>query len=111
MLVNLLSNAVKFTPDGGEIGLEVVGDEEARAVLITVWDTGIGIADGHLQQLFRPFVQLDSRLSREFAGTGLGLSISLGIVREHNGRLTVRTSGKSTRFFVSLPHRRSEVDG
>ena len=70
VLVNLLSNAVKFTPAGGEIGVEIVGDKEANAVLVTIWDTGIGIADEHLHQLFQPFVQLDSRLSREYAGTG-----------------------------------------
>ena len=104
ILVNLLSNAVKFTPEGGEIGIEVVGNEEANAVLFTVWDTGIGIAEDHLQQLFRPFVQLDSRLSREYAGTGLGLSLVLRMVELHGGSVAVDSEvGKGSRFTVSFP--------
>ncbi len=110
VLVNLLSNAVKFTPEGGEIGLEVVGNEEAHAVLITVWDTGIGIADEHLQQLFRPFVQLDSRLSREFAGTGLGLSLVLRMMELHGGSVAVDSEvGRGSRFTVSFPWQPVEV--
>jgi signal transduction histidine kinase/DNA-binding response OmpR family regulator len=104
VLVNLLSNAVKFTPEGGEIGLEVVGDEEAHALLVTVWDTGIGIADSHLQQLFRPFVQLDSRLSREYTGTGLGLSLVLRMMELHGGSVAVKSQvGEGSRFTVSFP--------
>lgn len=104
ILVNLLSNAVKFTPEGGSIGVEVVGDTEANAVLITVWDTGIGIADENLQQLFRPFVQLDSRLSREYAGTGLGLSLVLRMMELHGGSVAVdSTAGQGSRFTVSFP--------
>ncbi|MBK8902301.1 MAG: response regulator [Anaerolineaceae bacterium] len=104
ILVNLLSNAVKFTPEGGNIGIEVIGDTEANAVLITVWDTGIGIADEHLQQLFRPFVQLDSRLSREYAGTGLGLSLVLRMMELHGGSVAVDSKvGQGSRFTVSFP--------
>lgn len=104
VLVNLLSNAVKFTPPGGDIGIEVVGDKEANAVLITVWDTGIGIAGEHLQQLFQPFVQLDSRLSREYAGTGLGLSLVLRMMELHGGSVAVKSQvGEGSRFTVSFP--------
>ncbi|MCA9918972.1 MAG: response regulator [Anaerolineales bacterium] len=104
VLVNLLSNAVKFTPEGGEIGLDVVGDEEAHAVKFTVWDTGIGIADEHMEQLFRPFVQLDSRLSREYAGTGLGLSLVLRMMELHGGSVAVHSEvGQGSRFTVSFP--------
>ena len=104
VLVNLLSNAVKFTPEGGEVGLEVEGDEDAQAVKITVWDTGIGIAASHLEQLFRPFVQLDSRLSREYAGTGLGLSLVLRMMELHGGSVAVKSEvGKGSRFTVSFP--------
>ena len=104
VLVNLLSNAVKFTPEGGEIGLEVAGDEEAHAVSFTIWDTGIGIAEEHLAQLFQPFVQLDSRLSREYAGTGLGLSLVLRMVELHGGSVSVQSDvGQGSRFTVSFP--------
>ncbi|HJS20672.1 MAG TPA: GAF domain-containing protein, partial [Anaerolineales bacterium] len=69
MIVNLLSNAVKFTPESGRIGLEVRGDRAANKVIITVWDTGIGIQEQDLDRLFKPFIQLDSGLAREATGT------------------------------------------
>lgn len=104
ILVNLLSNAVKFTPAGGEIGLEVVGDKDARLARFTVWDTGIGISQANLGRLFRPFVQLDSSLSREYAGTGLGLSLAYRMVELHGGSVSVESAlGKGSRFTVLLP--------
>ena len=75
ILVNLLSNAVKFTPEGGEVALEVAGDRAGRQVCFAVRDTGIGISPEDLARLFQPFVQLDSRLSRLYPGTGLGLAL------------------------------------
>ncbi|MCP4407806.1 MAG: PAS domain S-box protein [Gammaproteobacteria bacterium] len=56
LLVNLLSNAVKFTPQGGEIGLDVAGDKVRKQVRFTVWDRGIGIDEKQQKQLFKPFV-------------------------------------------------------
>lgn len=104
ILVNLLSNATKFTPEKGSIGIEVKGDSEKRQVHITVWDTGIGIAKENMKRLFRPFVQLDSRLSREFAGTGLGLSLVYRMVELHGGSVSVESEvGKGSRFTVSIP--------
>ncbi len=104
ILVNLLSNAVKFTLEGGEIGLEVTGDRNKKQVNLTVWDTGIGIAKDDISRLFRPFVQLDSRLSREYTGTGLGLSLVYKMVELHGGSVLVDSElGKGTRFTVSLP--------
>ncbi|MCB0225443.1 MAG: PAS domain S-box protein, partial [Anaerolineae bacterium] len=72
ILVNLLVNAVKFTPEGGRIGLEVVGYKTEGRIEFTVWDTGIGIAAHDLPHLFNPFEQLDGKLSRHQEGTGLG---------------------------------------
>ena len=104
ILVNLLSNAVKFTLEGGEIGLEVTGDSKNKQVYLTVWDTGIGIAQEDISRLFRPFVQLDSRLSREYTGTGLGLSLVYKMVELHGGTVAVDSKlGEGTRFTVSLP--------
>lgn len=104
ILVNLLSNAVKFTPENGEIGLDIEGDLEKRQVHITVWDTGIGIAKEDMTRLFRPFVQLDSRLSREYAGTGLGLSLVYRMVELHGGSVSVESqTGKGSQFTVSFP--------
>ncbi len=81
ILVNLLSNAVKFTPEGGTIGLEVKGNVKNATVDFTVWDTGIGIAQKDLKQLFKPFIQLDSSLSRLYEGTGLGLALVYRLVQ------------------------------
>jgi PAS domain S-box-containing protein len=104
VLVNLLSNAVKFTADGGQIGLEVAGDAAAGRARFTVWDTGIGIPKGQLDKLFRPFVQLDNKLSRQHSGTGLGLALVYRMTGLHGGRVDVRsTPGKGSRFSVLLP--------
>lgn len=104
ILVNLLSNAVKFTLEEGEIGLEVTGDKKNKLAHFTVWDNGIGIAEEDISRLFRPFVQLDSRLSREYAGTGLGLSLVYKMVELHGGSVSVESElGKGTRFTFSLP--------
>ncbi len=111
ILVNLLSNAVKFTPEGGTIGLEVVGDAENEAVHLTVWDTGIGISQEDLPRLFQPFVQLDSSLSRQHAGTGLGLALVHRMAEMHRGSVSMESQkGEGSRFTVSLPWRESVKD-
>ncbi len=104
ILVNLLGNAVKFTPAGGKIGLEVSGDAEQQFVRFCVWDTGIGIAPDDLARLFQPFVQLDSRLSRQYEGTGLGLALVQRLVDLHQGSVMVESEpGQGSRFTVALP--------
>jgi CheY-like chemotaxis protein/anti-sigma regulatory factor (Ser/Thr protein kinase) len=104
ILVNLLSNAVKFTPEGGTIGLEVTGDEARQAIRFAVWDTGIGIAKQDLDKLFQPFVQLDSRLARQYGGTGLGLALTYRMAEMHGGGISVQSEpGQGSRFTVSLP--------
>lgn len=104
ILVNLLSNAVKFTPEGGEFGLEVQGDAAAEVVTFTVWDTGIGIKQEDMGRLFKPFVQLDSRLSRQYSGTGLGLSLVYRFAELHGGSVSLESEpGQGSRFTVALP--------
>ena len=104
VLVNLLSNAVKFTDEGGQVGLDVVGEGDKRQVWFTVWDTGIGMRPDELQRLFQPFVQLDSRLSRQYEGTGLGLALVKRLTELHGGRVLVESQpGKGSRFTVVLP--------
>ncbi len=111
MLVNLLGNAVKFTPDGGDIGLEVRGDREAHSVHFTVWDTGIGIAEEDVKRLFQPFVQLDTSLSREHGGTGLGLALVHRMTELHGGGVTVESEpGQGSRFTISLPWEENTAD-
>lgn len=110
ILVNLLSNAVKFTPEGGAIGLEVAGNAEQGVMNFTVWDHGIGIAREDLEHLFQPFIQLDSRLSRQYPGTGLGLTLVHRLVDLHGGCISVESEvGKGSRFTVSLPWQASHA--
>ena len=104
ILVNLLSNAVKFTPEGGELGLEVIGDELKQIVTFTVWDKGIGISEADQQRLFRPFTQLDSSLSRQQSGTGLGLILVQRMADLHGGSVKVESMvGQGSRFSILLP--------
>jgi PAS domain S-box-containing protein len=104
MLVNLLGNAVKFTPEGGAIGLDVEGDKARKLVRISVWDTGVGIPAEQRDRLFKPFVQLDSKLSRQYDGTGLGLALANGMAELHEGTIEVDSAaGAGSRFRVTLP--------
>jgi len=104
ILVNLLSNAVKFTPEGGTVGLEVIGARDRSTVMFTVHDTGTGIAKDDLDLLFQPFVQVDAGLSREQEGTGLGLAMVMRLAEMHGGGVSVESEkGKGSRFTVSLP--------
>jgi PAS domain S-box-containing protein len=108
ILVNLLSNAVKFTNEGGMIGLDVSGLPDKGQLDFTVWDTGIGIQVGDMDRLFKPFVQLDTRLDRPHGGTGLGLSLVHKLVELHGGSIRVESEpGRGSRFTVSLPWRQS----
>ncbi len=105
ILVNLLSNAVKFTPEGGAVTLQVTTDEAHGAISFTVRDTGIGIAPDQLRRLFQPFVQLDSRLSRQYEGTGLGLALVRRLTELHGGGVSVASEpGKGSAFTVTFPY-------
>jgi signal transduction histidine kinase/CBS domain-containing protein len=104
VLINLLSNAVKFTPDGGDVTLEVSVNEEERKVFFCVRDTGIGIASEDKHKLFKTFVQIDSSLSRRHDGTGLGLALVLRIVELHSGSVRLESEvGKGSQFMVTIP--------
>ncbi len=104
IFINLLSNAVKFTPDGGQISLEATEDVGKQITKISVIDTGIGIKIDHLDQLFQPFVQLDSSFSRRYAGTGLGLALVHRLADLHGGSVAVESEiNQGSRFSVILP--------
>ncbi|MCX6080463.1 MAG: PAS domain S-box protein [Chloroflexi bacterium] len=104
MLVNLLSNAIKFTPDGGNLGVEVSGSVLEQELRVLVWDDGIGIQLEDQARLFQPFVQLDSSLSRQYAGTGLGLSLVQRLAELHGGCVEIESSvGHGSRFTIVLP--------
>ena len=105
ILVNLLSNAVKFTAEGGAVNLAIAGDREAQVVRLTVSDTGIGIAQEDLSRLFQPFMQLDSRLRRQYEGSGLGLALVARMVELHGGSVAVESVvGQGSRFTVCVVH-------
>lgn len=104
ILLALFDNAIKFTPAGGKLGMDVIGDKENHRIKITVWDTGIGIKEEDLPRLFQPFVQIDTRLSREYEGTGLGLALVKQLTEVFGGHINVEsTYGQGSRFTVTLP--------
>jgi signal transduction histidine kinase len=106
IVVNLLSNAVKFTAAGGEVTLacgRTRGPGGETRVLVTVADTGRGIAADALERIFEPFVQVDTRLTRTEEGVGLGLAISRDLARGMAGDLSVEsTLGVGSTFTLSL---------
>ena len=106
VLINLLNNAVKFTPNGGQITLTVKThrDDHGPWMTFAIADSGIGIAPESIGQLFKPFTQIDSSLTRQHAGTGLGLALVKQLVDLHGGTVAVgSTLGQGSCFTVSLP--------
>jgi signal transduction histidine kinase len=104
-LVNLCSNAVKFTPAGGVI---TVSAEALPGDLLAmhVADSGIGIADEHLEKVFDVFYQVDGSSTREYGGAGLGLAIVKSFAEAHGGGISVRSViGAGTTFTLALPLR------
>lgn len=102
VLTNLLSNAIKFTKNGGSVGIQT--EIEGALVIITVWDTGIGIPEEHIKDIFSPFIQVEEFLNRRFGGAGLGLAISKTFVKLHGGEIWVESQlNKGSSFKFSLP--------
>jgi signal transduction histidine kinase/ActR/RegA family two-component response regulator len=103
-LINLMSNAVKFTPNDGTITINVFPNNNHSSVFISVQDTGIGIAAADLDQLFKPFVQIDSKLNRQYSGTGLGLALARRIIELHQGQINVVSQvGQGSTFTIVIP--------
>ena len=103
ILLNLVSNAIRYTGPGGRVTLSADAMDESR-VAITVTDSGIGIPEESLEQIFEPFVQLDRSLTRVRDGIGLGLSISRDLARGMGGDLTVESRlAEGSRFSIILP--------
>ena len=106
ILVNLLNNAVKFT-DNGDVSVSVSSkavEGNKRQILFDVKDTGIGIPQDKMNQLFQPFTQLERTLSRKRDGVGLGLAITKNLVELMGGKISVESvQGQSTTFHVVIP--------
>jgi signal transduction histidine kinase len=107
ILFNLLSNAVKFTPDGGSVRVTARhGSDAGDFVEISVSDTGIGIKEEDMPNLFKEFSQLESSYDKKYEGTGLGLALTRRLVELHGGRIWVESEyGKGSRFTFVIPVR------
>jgi signal transduction histidine kinase/ligand-binding sensor domain-containing protein/DNA-binding response OmpR family regulator len=110
IMANLLSNAFKFTPEGGKISADVSirrgplpsAPTDIDHVQITVADTGIGIAPGHLDHIFERYYQADEK--KEQTGSGIGLALTRELVELHHGTIAAESEpGKGTRFVLCFP--------
>jgi signal transduction histidine kinase/DNA-binding response OmpR family regulator len=104
IIINLIGNAIKFT-EKGEIAIHVSLEENNRThatIRFEIIDTGIGIPNDRMEQLFKPFSQIDSSSTREFSGTGLGLTISKQLSEMMGGRIGVESrEGKGSKFWFT----------
>lgn len=99
---NLIDNAIKYTPKGGSIYINALGDGDR--VLINVTDTGIGISTNDIQHVFQKFYRADNSDTRTVGGTGLGLYLVKQRVEAMGGRVWAESAfGEGTTFYVSLP--------
>jgi len=103
ILFNFLSNAAKFTPDGGRI--EIQAAKSGNDLVVSVCDSGIGIAPEELEKIFDEFYQTEQGLANKTPGTGLGLALCKRFVEMHGGRIWAESEdeGKGSRFFFTLP--------
>ena len=102
VLINLISNSIKFTPEGGWI--KVICTEQDKEILVSVQDSGVGIAEENIPKLFDKFTQFDRKAGSGEKGTGLGLAIVKKLVEMHGGRIEVESEvNKGTIFTFSLP--------
>jgi signal transduction histidine kinase len=106
VLLNVLSNAVKFTPQGGSVTVAAKA-MPGGTLDIRISDTGIGIAEDVIKDLFLPFRQADASISRRFGGSGLGLAISKRLMELHGGEISVDSHpGSGTRVTLHMPAER-----
>jgi len=101
VLVNLVSNSVKFTPEGA---ITISARQDGDELMLSVADTGIGIADENLEKVFDKFHQIGDTLTDKPRGTGLGLAICREIIARHGGNIWVESElGKGSIFCFTLP--------
>jgi signal transduction histidine kinase len=106
VLDNLIGNAIKFSPQGGEITVQL--EDAGEMLQVSVSDSGIGIPEEQVERIFERFYQVDGSATRKFGGAGLGLAIVKRIVEAHGGRIWVKSQlGRGSTFFFTLPKARS----
>lgn len=105
VLWNLLSNAIKFTPVRGRVGVKVHQHTNNSTVMITISDSGEGIAQDFLPHVFERFTQYDASTSRRHFGLGLGLAIARHLVEMHGGSIRAESAGpgRGAEFTIELP--------
>jgi len=111
---NLLHNAAKFTRRSSDlVTVTVTQDTHTSEAVITVQDTGRGIAPDCLKKMFEPFVQVDKTLDRSHGGLGLGLAIVKGMVELHDGTVEAFSEGinKGAKFTIRLPLPKENIGG
>lgn len=102
IMLNLLSNAIKYSKDSGEIYVDIYDQNEN--ILITVKDTGIGIPENKLNDIFKKFKQVDTSLHGINQGSGIGLALVKSLVEKHGGQIWVESNyGEGTEFYIKLP--------
>jgi signal transduction histidine kinase len=107
IILNLVFNALKFTPSGGKV--ELRAERQAAELVLTVKDTGMGIAEQSLPHVFDRFWQADGSAKRKYQGVGIGLALVKELVEIQEGRVTVHSEvGKGTVFTVRLPYLEAE---
>jgi PAS domain S-box-containing protein len=101
IIVNLFDNAIKFTPDNGQIFLDVIADE--NDILIKIRDTGKGIDDAEKERIFQPYNRIESD-RQHYSGLGLGLALCKQLVDLHHGKLWIESQkGQGSTFYLSFP--------
>lgn len=105
VLMNLIGNAIKFTPSGGNVEVEL-GGEEAEAAMVRITDTGEGIPPEELPRIFDKFYQVQLGIQAKGKGTGLGLSIAKSLVELQGGRIWAESHvSRGSTFFFTVPRR------
>jgi signal transduction histidine kinase len=107
VLANLLDNALRHTATGGRV--DVAASANSGAIVLTVSDSGDGIAAEHLPHVFERFYRADTARDREHGGAGIGLAIAKALVEAHHGHIIARSNGPGTgtTFTITLPVRRA----
>lgn len=100
--INLIHNSIKFTPEGGNIAVSLKVHDASAEVIIR--DTGMGISEDDLPNIFERFYKADKSRNRSVKGNGLGLSIAKKIIDMHNGTVEVKSQlNEGTEFIITLP--------
>ena len=108
-VVNIMSNALRYTPEGGWVVVSVAQDRSD--VMISVSDTGIGIAREDLNRVFSRFWRSDASRERESGGLGVGLALTKEIIDRHHGYVRVDSElGHGTTFTLYIPHTQPEPE-